>query len=445
MRYQLAKFNQAIGEINASLHSRTVLTCLLKWTGKLFHTDSSYVFLPASHSSLFKVLALGSPPQQSFKSFRISRNQCIAGWVFNTGKSKLTRESLPIPDSLKKHESFPGPHSGNPSTPPPVSLTAGNTLTVPLKNKSKIIGVLQAANQPPSRAFNHRDLNQLNILAAHAATALENAQKLETQHSSNLQLQQQIKTSTYQLRKANEELRRIDLLKSESLSMAAHELRLPITVISGFSKLLIQEKPGPLNKEQAEFCAIINKNTVYINQLIMDMLDLTKLEIGKLEMHCEAISLQDLIKEAVLAIEGGTLAGQKRILVGLPAPDMMVHGDRLRLLQVITNLLSNAFKYSPPDSSIFVSCDFDKTQATISVEDLGPPLTAEQLVKVFDKFYRIKNSTTQKIPGSGLGLAVCQSIINSHNGKIWAEHGPRGGNVFRFRLLRDSGPAIPPL
>ncbi len=445
MRQRFTKFNQAIIEFNASLYSRTIFRCLLKWTAELFHTDSCYVFLPASNSSLFKILTLGNLRQGPLKSFRISRNQCVAGRVFNTGKPELTRERLPIPDGLKNHKPLPGPDSGNFGGPPPVSITAGNTLTSPLKNKSKIIGVLQAVNQPPSRNFNHRELNQLTIFAAHAAVALENAQKHEAQRSSNLALQHQIKTSTYQLRKANEELRRIDLLKSESLSMAAHELRLPITVISGFAKLLIQEKPGPLNKDQAEFCTIIKNNTFYIERLIVDMLDLTKLEMGKLEMHCEALSLQDLIKEAVFAIEGGRPADQKRIRISLPAPDTLVQGDRLRLLQVTTNLLSNAFKYSPPDSSIFVSCSSTKTHTTISVEDLGPPLTAEQLTKVFDKFYRVKNDSHKKIPGSGLGLAICQSIINSHNGRIWAEHGPQGGNAFRFRLHRDSGPSVPPL
>ncbi|MCK5219112.1 GAF domain-containing sensor histidine kinase [bacterium] len=445
MRHRLTQFSQAIMEINSSLYRRTVLTCLLKWTGELFNPDSCHVFLPISHSSLFKVLTFGSPPQRPLKSFRISRNQCIAGLVFNTGKPKLTGENGHMPNGLKKHVSFPVPDSENPNTPPPVSLNAGNTLTVPLKNKSKITGVLQVANQPSSRAFNHQDLNQLKILAVHAAAALENAQKYEAQHSSNLQLQHQVKISTYQLRKANEELRQIDLLKSESLSMAAHELRLPVTVISGFSKLLIQEKPGPLNKEQSEFCGIIKKNTVYIERLIVDMLDLTKLEMGKLEMHFEAISLHDLIKEAVLSIEGGLSVGHKRIHMNIPAPDITIQGDRLRLLQVTTNLLSNAFKYSPPESHILISYDFNKTHATISVEDMGPPLTAEQLSKIFDKFYRINNASRKKIPGSGLGLAICKSIINNHNGKIWADRGPQGGNVFRFRLHRDSGPTVPPL
>lgn len=445
MRHRLSQFSQAIMEINSSLYSRTVLTCLLKWTGELFHTNSCYIFLPVSHSSLFKVLAFGSPSRHPLKSFRISRNQCIAGLVFNTGKPKLTRESRPVQDSVKKQVSLPGPDSGNSGNLPPVSLNAGNTLTVPLKNKSNITGVLQAANQPPSRAFNHQDLNQLKILAVHAAAALENAQKYEAQHRSSLQLQRQIKTSTWQLRKANEDLRRIDLLKSENLSMAAHELRLPITVISGFSKLLIQEQPGPLNKEQAEFCALIKKNTVYIERLIVDMLDLTKLEMGNLEMHFEALSLHDLITEAVLSIEGGLSVGRKRIRVDIPASDITVQGDRLRLLQVTANLLSNAFKYSPPDSTILVSYDYNKIHAVISVEDMGPPLTAEQFSRIFDKFHRINNPASKNIPGSGLGLAICKSIIDSHNGKIWAGKGSQGGNVFRFRLPRDSGPSVPPL
>lgn len=256
-------------------------------------------------------------------------------------------------------------------------------------------------------------------------------------------LERRIQALTGRLRLARENLKKSEISKAESISMVAHELRTPMTSIAGFSKLLLNEKNGPLNEIQHEFCTIIQRNTHQLERLISDLLDLTRLELGRLEMHPSTISFHDLAKEAVVALQGATPAEKQRIRLFLPPQELFVHGDHLRLLQVATNLLSNALKYSPPESPVRVNCQATEEQVTFCVEDHGQPLSSEQQLMVFEKFYRIKSASHRKISGTGLGLAICRTIVFNHHGKLWTEHSPRGGNQFCFSLPRVSSPGEP--
>lgn len=262
--------------------------------------------------------------------------------------------------------------------------------------------------------------------------------------SQGRRLERRIQVLTGRLRLARENLKKSEISRAESISMVAHELRTPMTSIAGFSKLLLNEKKnGSLNEVQREFCTIIQRNTHQLERLISDLLDLTRLELGRLEMHPSDISFHSLAKEAVVALQGATPAEKQRIRLFLPSQELFVHGDHLRLLQVATNLLSNALKYSPPESLVRVSCQATEEHVTFCVEDHGQPLSSEQQLMVFEKFYRIKSVSHRKISGTGLGLAICRTIVFNHHGKLWTEHSPQGGNQFCFSLPRVFGPGDP--
>jgi len=433
MTQLLDRLNIAIGEIHTSLSVRHVLDTTLKWAEELLQAEASAIFLPQSHSNILQAYIRNRQGKKShLLTFRLSKTQGLEAWVLTAGKSTLVNNPQEKSQLLK-----------NADLPPLKPIR--NLMATPLKAKSKILGVLQVMNRRASKSFSSKHLHFLEMLALQAATALANAQTYSTQHAFIHEQKKQLLVTTDQLRRANEKLREVDQAKSESISMVAHELRSPITSITGFAKIMHKGKLGPLTKEQMEFCGIILKNAEHIQRLINDLLDLAKLELGKLEMHFEAVSCRELIKEAVFSIQGSTPLEKQRIKMELPATEIFVEGDRLRLVQVLINLLSNALKYSPPSSPVFTYCEYDTHSVIFSVEDRGIALTPDQQKKVFEKFYRVKHTSTTDNTGSGLGLAISRITINNHGGHIWVEASPQGGNNFRFRLKRVAGPAVPPL
>lgn len=225
-----------------------------------------------------------------------------------------------------------------------------------------------------------------------------------------------------------------ELARPEMISVIAHELRTPITSISGFAKLLMTERCGPLTEEQRQFCQIIHRNAGTMERLISDLLDMSKLEQGVLEMRLEELSLGTLLQDAVQMLQAGLPEAERRVRLALPGTSTQVRGDRMRLLQVLSNLLSNAHKYSPAGSPIEVSLVPEPDSALVTVRNLGPALSPAELEQVFEKFYRVRGVAPQHVAGSGLGLAIARRIILAHGGTLWAENAAGGGTAFKFRL-----------
>ncbi|MCK5243572.1 GAF domain-containing protein [bacterium] len=436
MPQPLGRLSTVINEIHTSLSTRHILDSTLKWIAELLLAETGVILLPQPHSSVLKAYIRKHQGKNSqLVTLKLSKAQGLEAWVLSSGKGAIANTSQ-------------GKDSIFQNTDLPFASSIRNCMAVPLKNKSKTIGVLEVINRHDYKSFTTKQLHFLEMLALHTATALTNAHTYATQHTFLNEQKKHLLATTEQLRGANIKLREADQTKSESISMVAHELRSPITSISGFAKILWHNKIGPLNKEQSEFCEIILKNSDHIQCLISDLMDLTKLELGRLEMHFKPVSCRELIKEAVLSVQGSAAKDKQRIHTEFINEELFVTGDRLRLVQVLINLLSNALKYSPVQSPVYLRYRADNKYIAFMVEDRGTTLTPEQQKKVFEKFYRIKKTkpTKQsKTPGSGLGLAICQIIINNHDGTIWAEAAPEHGNIFGFRVKRTLKPSAPPL
>jgi len=422
MSDKMTLLHQAILTVHGSLSKSKIVLALLGQIRSVFAAEESVVLLPNPQGHhRYDVFSLKAGVENRLKRTRLLKLQGLEKWVCSTGKPLL----IPGRDHflqellvLREQSLFQAP----------------NLIAAAMKTGTRARGVLLALNASNDHRFSPQDLEFLQQLADHAAQALDNAGLFESQRAFSLELRRQVKATTSQLRSANETLRQADLAKSELISTVAHELRTPITSITGFSKLLLRGKPGPLSEEQAQFCQIIHKNSENLEHLITDLLDITKLEQGRLEMRSETLSLNALIKESVLPLQAALPEHERRLSVILPEQAITVRGDRMRLLQVINNLLSNAHKYSPPGTPIRIRLETDEVAAVFSVENQGCTLTSEQLVKVFEKFYRVKNHSTRNISGSGLGLAIAKSIIQAHGGSIWASNTSGIETVFHFTL-----------
>jgi signal transduction histidine kinase len=248
-------------------------------------------------------------------------------------------------------------------------------------------------------------------------------------------LEQKVTERTRELAVANERLKELDRLKSDFVSNVSHELRTPLTAIKGSVDLVLRQVPGPLNERQTHHLRRLRSNTLHLTGLINDLLDLSKIESGKIELNSTRVSLGGLVHEVVETLR--PVAAEKPIAleVATPEPSTLVWADRDKITQVLTNLIGNAIKFTPPDGRVTVSsAGSDADWVRISVSDTGPGISADEHERIFEKFYQVAVSGGQKPKGTGLGLAIAKTLVELHGGKIWVESEPGRGCTFYFTL-----------
>lgn len=240
-----------------------------------------------------------------------------------------------------------------------------------------------------------------------------------------------IKEKEEMLQKAMEKAEEANRLKSEFLNTMNHELRTPLTVILGNIPLLTDEKDLPEPKEVAEIARDMEKSARHLLTLINDLLDISKIEAGKMTLNMEAVSAASVIDDAVSTIS--VLAQKKGIAVEAKADDMMIKADPVRLKQILLNLLSNAVKFTDK-GGIMVIVERDGDSARFKVTDTGCGMREEDLPYIFDVFRQVDSSSTRNVQGSGLGLAITKKLVELHGGNISVESRFGEGSVFTFTM-----------
>jgi len=236
-----------------------------------------------------------------------------------------------------------------------------------------------------------------------------------------------------QLRFSNRELERANRLKSEFLANMSHELRTPLNSIIGFSELLVSRRAGPLNEKQGRFIAHVGDAARHLLRLINDILDLSRIEAGQLELHGEDFNLSDLLPEVLSVVR--PLAMNKGVRLDHEELDLWVHADRLRIKQVLFNLINNAVKFTPPDGEIRISGVERNQFVEVSVSDTGIGIGPEHHASIFEEFRQVQENKGAVKEGTGLGLAISRRLVEEQGGKIWVESEPGQGSVFRFTVL----------
>lgn len=237
-----------------------------------------------------------------------------------------------------------------------------------------------------------------------------------------------------ELQNINKQLDRLNKIKSEFVSVVSHELRTPLTAIKGYTELLLNNKYGKVTKAQSEVLDLVAKKSNQLNKLIIQLLDLSRIELGKFELEKEPLILDKIIESSLENFK--TVFEEKGIKckVNYLKEPVWVVGSELRLTEVMDNLLSNAIKFTPSNGSITISFKMLKDKIGVSVQDTGQGIPENEYENIFDSFYQIDSSSTRKYSGAGLGLAIVKHIIESHNGKIWVESELNKGSKFTFTL-----------
>jgi signal transduction histidine kinase len=236
-----------------------------------------------------------------------------------------------------------------------------------------------------------------------------------------------------ELRRLYRELETASQHKSDFLANMSHELRTPLNAIIGFSQVLREEMVGEVNAKQAEYLNDILSSGNYLLSLINDVLDLSKVEAGQVELEVAQFSLQEALERGVAMVrERATRDGVQVTLAATPDVDL-VAGDERRIRQVIFNLLSNAVKFTPAGGSVDVWATQVNGAVTVSVADTGPGISAEDLERIFEEFQQTEAGLEQG-EGTGLGLALSKRLVELHGGRIWVDSKLGRGSTFAFTL-----------
>ena len=329
-----------------------------------------------------------------------------------------TRERAVQINDLQGWEAGPGPLA------PLVELMQELqvVLVIPILYERRLIGVLGLSEKQSMAWYSSEDIGLLVTLMMQTAVSIENARKV-------VELKRMVA-----LESEYRELKKLDGLKDDFLAMVSHDLRAPMTCIAGYAELM-RERLGRIDLEEQKLCldTVVNESH-RLSRLINNLLDLQRLEAGKLELEIHPLDLARLIQEAVTSFQGAAQAKRVRLENAAGAGEVWLPADKDCLMQVLVNLLSNAIKFTPEGGRVDVGLDVGGLGALVWVSDTGPGIRPEMQVRLFNKFQQGDRIAGVKERGSGLGLALAREIVLLHGGRVGMESEPGRGSRFFFVL-----------
>jgi signal transduction histidine kinase len=301
--------------------------------------------------------------------------------------------------------------------PNPLLPETRSEMAVPMIVGDKVLGVFDVQSDRQS-GFGKEDASIYTTLAAQVGVALQNARLYVEQASTVTQL------------------RELDRLKSSFLANMSHELRTPLNSILGFSDVMLDGLDGPLTETMESDLKLINRNGQHLLSLINDVLDMAKIESGKMNLNFERFNLHEVLDDVVNIT--ASLARDKALALQLEteaSPEFEIEADHTRLRQVMINLVGNAIKFTEA-GGVTISTARQDGCIRINVRDTGIGVLPEQAQMIFEEFGQVDTSTTRKAGGTGLGLPISRKLIELHGGRLWVEStGVRGeGSTFIIEL-----------
>jgi signal transduction histidine kinase len=406
---QLTALGEVGRAVGSTLDLATVLTTIVSRAVELSGLDGGVVFEYDETAEEFVHRAATETGGALAQARRATRARKGEGVI---GRTAITREPVQVPDIT-----VPGVYEGRLRE----NLIASGIraiLAMPMAHHDRLVGCIAVTRNRPGE-FPAETIDLLRAFATQSALAIQNAR-----------LFSEIEGQSRQLEAASRH-------KSEFLANMSHELRTPLNAIIGFSEVLIQRMFGPVNDKQDEYLRDIHVSGQHLLSLINDILDLAKIEAGRMELAGADFDLPAAIENALTLVrERASRRGIALERVVDPALGM-IHADERKVKQVLLNLLSNALKFTPEGGRVDVEAGRAGGAALISVRDTGVGIAPEDHAAVFEEFRQVGKS--RGVEGTGLGLALSRKFIELHGGRIWVESELGRGATFRFTLPLDPG------
>jgi signal transduction histidine kinase len=399
----------ALGEVGRAVSStldvETVLDTIVSRASQLAGAEGCSIYEYDEATEEFELRAAHNDDTEFVAALRASHLRKGEGLI---GRAAEMREPIQIPDITQ-----PGAYQSS-LRDTLIQFGYRSLLAVPLLREEQVIGSLSFNRKAPG-AFSQEIVDVLKTFATQSALAIQNAR-----------LFREIADKSAQLEAASRH-------KSEFLANMSHELRTPLNAIIGFSEVLVDRMFGELNEKQDEYLKDIYASGQHLLSLINDILDLAKIEAGRMELEAADFDLPGAIDNALILVR--ERASRRGITLGQSVDERLgpIRGDERKVKQVLLNLLSNALKFTPEGGRIDVGAEVRNGDALVSVKDTGVGIAPEDQEAVFEEFRQV-GTADKKVEGTGLGLALSRKFIELHGGKIWVTSALGAGSTFTFTL-----------
>jgi len=392
---ELSMMQRIDRELNATLDYKQTMRAALEWAIQRTGADVGLIAVLAEEDGRqgLRLLVHHGYPEELVETYQKTLwplDRGIIGRVARRGRPELVSDVRSDPDY--------------------VAAAGGMVaqITVPIWREERIIGIIVLESARPGQ-FDQETLDFVVRLADHAAIAMENARLFAAVEAANQ-------------------------AKTEFISFVSHELKQPMTAIKGYTDLLVKGLAGDLTETQRSFLEVIRSNVNRMDTMVQELLDVSRIESGRLRLEIGQVALREAVEEAVRAIRQEIEAKRQTLEVEIAEPLPPVRADRNRVVQILTNLLSNAYKYTPEEGRIRVTVQPDEGVVVCSVSDTGIGITQEEQERLFTKFFRSQHPLVRSVPGTGLGLVITKSLVELQGGQIWVESEPEKGSTFTFTL-----------
>lgn len=387
---ELSIFQRIDQQLNKSLELNRVLSLALNWAIALINADGGSI-------------GLFERPEEAPPYLRLM--------VFRGADEVDEMRNVPVDHPIVQ-QVLAGNHSvllHGVSESESIDGTPANVqLAVPIQQGGQISGLITLETQH-AREINREDIAFVERLADRAAVAINNAQLYE------------------QINAANQ-------AKSEFVSLVAHELRVPMTSIKGYADLIISGVAGPLNDQQSQFLEVIRRNLQRMSTLISDLSDINRIESGRMVFDDKTFDIRETVADVTGSLHERIEARGQTLTIDIAAEVPHVHADPTRIAQVLTNLVSNAHKYTPDNGRITVQVTSDEHMAIVSVEDTGIGISEDNQKKLFTQFFRAEDHAVREQQGWGLGLSIVRNMVEAQGGQIRFESELGKGSTFTFTV-----------
>lgn len=421
----LTALNRAGLGFNSTLDREALVQTVLETLLQDLHYDRAMISLYDPDSQMLhsgRILGVSDDIAESVRQRQllVSDPQGFPASALRDGKPLLIQDIATLWDRL------------HPANQELALLTGTKSLIwVPLIAKERILGTLTVDRTAPN-SLTDEDLDLMVTIGNQIAIALDNAAAYAQIEDLNMGLESKVRERTA-------ELERADRSRSLFLSHVSHELKTPLTSVKGFVENLLDGFTGPLNDKQQRYLSRIVDNVGRLIRMINDLLDRTRIETGQLALSPAEVDIERCVAEVLEQLRPLALDKEQTVTAEYPQAPLIVWADRDRLIQIVTNLVHNAIKFTPRNGSISVHIRLYKQyHATVCVSDTGPGIPPEFLEKIFDPFFRMAQGQHSGSKGLGLGLSIVKTLVDLHNGQIEVRSQPMVGTEFSITL-----PVIP--
>jgi PAS domain S-box-containing protein len=419
---ELTLLNGVGRAVTSSLDLEQVLMRVMEETTHVLGAEVGSILLLDQESNELVFEAAVGPRAKEIKGLRLPLGQGVAGWVAREGQRLL------VPDVREDSYFYP-------DIDETVGFVTKSVLAVPLKVKGKVIGVIEAVNKVEGD-FSQEDVALLSSMAQWAAIAIENARLYEGIQQERASLAQRVAERTADLSAANAELSRTSRIKDEFLANMSHELRTPLNAILGMSEALQEQVYGPLNEKQLKSLRSIEESGYHLLSLINDILDVSKIEAGKLKLEVGPVSVESVCQASLGLIKQDAHKKQLKISSSFDNAVTIIQADKRRLKQILVNLLSNAVKFTPEGGAIGLEVvgDAEGEAVHFTVWDTGIGILEEDMGRLFQPFVQLDSSLSRRYAGTGLGLSLVYRLADMHGGSVSLESEVGKGSRFTVSL-----------